>query len=66
MKKPTSTTKRWNDWDISDSFERGKLFEKARVSRIINEMRNNLKDPDYSYSNEYIENWLDKLKEEII
>jgi len=29
-------------------------------------MRNNLKDPDYSYSNEYIENWLDKLKEEII
>ena len=63
--KITSTTKRWTDWDISDSFERGKLFEKAKILRIINEMRNNLKDPDYNYSNEYIEQWLDKLKEEI-
>lgn len=42
-----------------------KAEERKRILEIIKKMRRNLKNPDYSYSNGYIENWMELFKMQI-
>ena len=45
--------------------EKGKAEERKRIFEIIDIMRKDLNNPDYSYSNEWIENFLEGLKAKI-
>ena len=42
-----------------------KRNEQERILEIIDIMRKDLNNPDYSYSNEWIENFLEELKAKI-
>ena len=42
-----------------------KRNEQKRILEIIDRMRRDLNNPDYSYSNEWIENFLEGLKTKI-
>jgi len=56
-------------WDCDNDLERkyleGKADEQERILKIIDRMRKDLNNPDYSYSNEWIENFLEELKAKI-
>ena len=49
----------------SETYIKGKFDEQERILEIIDIMRKDLNNPDYSYSNEWIENFLEELKAKI-